>query len=124
MTAAGKAWVTYVLIVASLMLVAYVLLAIGPRARQRRARADDTQQRLDRICLSVQTPLRLARDRIRTTGSVEAGRDIAFVIAPVVAQCTGLAAHRERLEALTTSTDARRDVEVIQGIIDEMERRP
>lgn len=107
-------------IVLCLLLVAFVLFDIGPSERQRRAQGDDAAKRFDRICTSVRAPLTLALQRVRTVGTVEAGRDIAVVIAPVVGQCTGMDVYQGRLEGLATSNDAARDARVIQGILDEI----
>lgn len=119
----ANAWLVYIGIVASLIVIAYVLLTIGPRERQRRAHADDARQRFDRICTSVTAPLKLAQNRVGRPETVEAGRDIAVVIAPVVAQCTGVAAHQTRLEALATSADAARDAAVIRDVLADVEGR-
>lgn len=104
-------------IVMALLLVAIVLFDVqAPRGDAQ----VDKARRFDRACTSITGSLKLARDRVRTVGTVEAGRDIAVAIAPVVGQCTGLGAHQGRLEGLATSNDAARDVEVIQGILDEI----
>lgn len=91
----------------------------GQESRRQHRVISDKLRRFDRICTSVEAPLKLARDRVRRPDTVESGRDIAVVIAPVVGQCTGVPAYQSRLEALATSNDAARDAAVIQEVLDE-----
>lgn len=117
MTVYAKTWATYLVIVGSLLIVAYVLFNLSGRARPIGPVAT---RRLDRVCLSIRAPLELAQKRLKRPETVEAGRDIAVVIAPVVAQCTGVAAHQSRLDGLAASDDPARDLAVVRSVLAEL----
>jgi hypothetical protein len=116
-TGQAKTWSSYIVIVGSILIVAYVLFDLSGRARPIGPVAT---RRLDRVCLSIRAPLERAAERLARPETVEAGRDIAVVIAPVVAQCTGVAAHQSRLDGLATSDDAARDLAVVRGVLAEI----
>lgn len=124
MTPGVKGWLVYLAALVAALGVVYAV-AETPRyddAKARRALHEtyDKARRFDRVCTAVATPLRLAQDRIRKVATADAGRDIAVMVAPVVAQCTGLGAHQARLEGLATSNNAAHDIEVIQIVLDEI----
>ena len=123
MTSGVKVWGVYLSIVLACLFFAGILWAAYASGKADEAYLRNVRnkaQRFDHLCGYVQAPLLLARDRVRTAATVEAGRDLALVLAPFVGQCTGVAAHRMKLESLATSTDAARDAAVIQGILDEL----
>ena len=124
MTSGVKAWLVYLAIVLlCLFFFASFFWAAHTDGKANEAylrNVRDKAQRFDRICTGVRAPLLLARDRVRTTATVEAGRDLALVIAPIIEACTGTAAHRTRLESLARSNDVARDAAVIQGVLDEL----